>query len=113
MNGNASTASRTLYTLTLPTGLILKANINLQFDAGTVASQTLWVSNPAAHDDTPAAGATPLGMALYTGTSEPPIVNTGNTVQQWTNTSAQIGIRGTQAGPIYVQTLGYMDPRRN
>lgn len=110
-NSTLSDTARGAVTLTVPTGIIVKAvfNLNVSSTQDTVA---VWVSDMATNDVAPATGfATPGGMAALT--ADAANFQTEQKTSQWTNTSGQIGLRSANNTTLAaIQTLGWIDPRR-
>jgi hypothetical protein len=99
-------ASKTNYTLRVPTGTPILARCNIFFDHTT--NQPLYISNPNLTDLAPSDTAAPLTTTwLDTGLNASGFVYEG-----FTNTSAQISARsGAAGGTFRVATLGWLDPR--
>ena len=103
------TANRTLYTLSVPRGRKVKASFNITFGT-TSTNESLLITSPDQTDSAVSFTAAPLASAR--------MINTGSSgigqakLAEWTNTSAQIGIRSfTGTGFGYLATLGWVDLR--
>ncbi len=107
---NPGTAAVTR-TLTLPTGVVVKAKVSVlgYGSAATDPPAGVYLSDLAATNSAPAAGLfTPVYAYGSTG------LQTGTTGEVWTNTSAQIRSRcqvSTAATGVYINTIGWIDPR--
>lgn len=102
---NLST-TRTNYALaSVPTGVVVKAMMNLLISGAAIRS--VYISNPDLTDLAPSSTVTPLAqIASVTTNTE------GNNARAWTDTSAQISARSTGASTTFkVAVLGWEDPR--
>lgn len=102
-----STTSATLTTLSVPTGVKVRALMNM-LDSNAAASTKLYLSDPDISDVAPSTSAWPLGT---TGA----VLNAAVTTAQvtcTTNTSAQIRQRSTRSdSTIRIATIGWFDSR--
>jgi len=88
-------------TLTVPTGVVVQADVNVR------ANANLWYLSPlTVNDEAPSGTAAPLAQS---GTST--ATNNTDNVQVFTNTSAQIRYRVTTNSQVYMATLGWTDTR--
>lgn len=105
-NGTSSSTAA-LVTLSVPTGLKVRALLNVQ-DSNPFQGTTHLISDPDVTDVAPSATAWPLGVAgaPQNGTG------TRGQVEMTTNTSAQIRQRNTRSdGTITIATIGWVDDR--
>lgn len=104
------TGSRTLYTLTVPTGVQVLAMTNITF--GTVSSvESIYVTSPDVNDLAPSITLAPLATSrAILGASTTGANQFYNETR--VNTSSQIGVRSTN-GTIngYIATVGWVDDR--
>lgn len=108
MNGATTTANRTLTTMSVPPGVIVKWIGEMEINEGA-GGQSVILTDPANADVAPSqAAASPLGTLLANSVANQPI---GAQASMWTNASAQIGVRGTAANNTQLQTLGWIDTR--
>jgi hypothetical protein len=97
----ASTASRTLYTMSVPQGPKMQWQGRLAQSSGLVANYT----SPDELDLAPSITAAPLSDTnVYS-------MSLGRTIM--TNGSGQIGVRGANAATFSLSTLGWIDMRRS
>ena len=97
----ASTASRTLYTLSVPQGPKMQWQGRLIQNGSWVGTYT----SPDEPDLTPSTTAAPLAdTSVYS-------FSLGRTIM--TNGSGQIGVRGASGGVFYLSTAGWIDGRRS
>ena len=103
-NGASTSASRTLQTLTVPTGVVVTALFRGNVSASAV---TYRFSSPAENDVAVTAG---QNTDLGNGSAA---VTLGGQFQVVTNTSAQIGVRspGAAGAGLYLETYGWIDDR--
>lgn len=101
--GSGSTTSAVLVTLTVPTGIKVKAYFNANF-----ADNSAYFSSPDVDDMAPSATAAPIGIGEASGGTATALkVSAG----VWTNTSAQIRRRYEANTASQIATLGWTDPR--
>ncbi|HEY1505769.1 MAG TPA: hypothetical protein VGF92_15800 [Stellaceae bacterium] len=115
-SGTPTTANRTLTTMNLPLGVIVlgKFNVSTSNLQSVGVGSSYFLSDPAIADAAPVNGSTPLasievGISATTGGA--PQVSVGMQSTCRTNTSAQIGIRGSIAQGLVVQSYGWVDTR--
>jgi hypothetical protein len=99
--GAATTVSRTLYTLTVPPGISVKAAFRGSLNAGSAFA--IIFTSPSETDIAPQAS---LVADLDSTTARQ-----GGSFERWTNTSAQIGGRATLNGTLTINTCGWRDNR--
>lgn len=100
-----STANRTLQTLTVPTGVQVRARVRLQIANAAAAQRGLLVTSPDENDQAVTNQANTLNSSISIVLSTPIIVRT--------NTSAQVGVRAdTSTTFTYsMETFGWFDDR--
>ena len=102
--GTPSTGSRTLQALTVPTGIVVSATFRGLVNAGGGSAFTLLFTSPQENDQ----ATSTTGMAdLYAPNSG----QGAGSFARLTNTSAQIGVRGSLAQPYSIFTYGWIDAR--
>lgn len=104
----AGSATAALVTLTVPTGLKVKAYMNLLLAAGAGGSQRMYISDPNLADVAPSNAATPGASITWNGAANSTVAAQGNS---WTNTSAQIRHREGTTDGVMIVTLGWTDRR--
>jgi hypothetical protein len=112
INGTAMpTGSRTLITVQVPLGVVVKWIGAAEVAATASSGAFLLLTDPAAADVAPGDTATPLSSAgmLNGGSSNSRVFGFPRNI--WTNTSAQIGARGSNSNAYWVQTYGWLDTR--
>lgn len=105
---NPGTAAVTATLGSVPTGVNVFANVNVNIFLGTTANILIHLSDLAANDEAPSQSAAPL--AMNSGSTN----NEGFNVSIRTNTSAQIRYRLSASGAadvMRIATLGWLDPR--
>jgi len=107
LNGAVSTANRTLTTMNVPTGVVVKWIGNLEWNSGGGGASAIILTDPATNDVAPVDGSSPLGSLVLSPVS----TRVGAQATVYTNTSAQIGVRGSAANTGVIQTLGWTDTR--
>jgi hypothetical protein len=105
-NTNPGISARTLYTITVPTGV--KVRPLGRFSVANGNNSALIVTSPDMADLAPSATAAP-GFDVYANTLVPNGVFYAG--QLYTNTTAQLGIRESVSDPIYWMTAGWIDDR--
>lgn len=111
VNGaSASTANRTLTTVNTPARKVEWMGHVVQNNPGVTTTGFI-LTDPDCADVAPGITVSPLssvGLTIVTATA-----TWRSSVQArcWANTSSQIGVRGTTPDLIYIQTLGWIDPR--
>lgn len=105
VNAVASTASRTLYVTTVPTGRNVIGHYHVSSGSSAGADTLGLLTGGDQNDD--AVSATNFN---YSASNETAGYANGNYVEAMTNTSAQIGIRQNIAITARVQTSGWTDP---
>lgn len=110
LNAAPSTANRTLTTMNVPAvrvrwfgnGYCIISNSNIG----------ILLTDPTTTDVAAGAGAlTPLSSFAAFSNNATNSFGGGSQVSCWTNTSSQIGVRGSTANAVQIQTLGWIDPR--
>jgi len=102
--GTPSTGSRTLQALTVPTGIVVSATFRGLVNTGGGSAFTLLFTSPQENDQ----ATSTTGMAdLYAPNSG----QGAGSFARLTNTSAQIGVRGSLAQPYSIFTYGWIDAR--
>lgn len=99
-------------TLSVPTGLNVRALINASYGDGA-GNADLNISDLAANDEAPSKTAAPLGT-LWGGNVGPTLLNTVGLLQVRTNTSAQIRYRAGASSVnavVRIATIGWIDER--
>lgn len=100
----AAVTSRTNTALSVPTGIKVRARMNVAWILNAT-SGALLLSNPAVSDTAPSYS---TGLATIQGGFG---VGAGCQAQVWTNTSRQISQRATTTSAnVYLRTLGWYDP---
>ena len=107
---NPGTSSRTLYTLNVPQGVRVAPLVRAQ---SLAASASFILTSPDETDVAPPSnGASTVPLADVT-TAGSGFSGTTYTGQLTTNTSGQIGVRGSTTLSFYLTTRGWIDFRRN
>lgn len=109
MSGVPSTANRTLTTMNVPALKVLWVG-HIQITTAGTQTMAVILTDPACADVNPASGATPLGSFVISVNTTTTLA-LGSQARCWTNSSGQIGVRGTLANTMYLVTLGWIDPR--
>lgn len=100
--------SRTLYTLSVPTGVVVEAIFNMAL--ADAAVQVVYFTCPDVDDVAPSSTVSPLGTAQNVAAHGHQ--GDAGLLRVLTNTSAQIGARSTAANTdLDIATLGWIDPR--
>lgn len=105
--GTFTTASRTLVTLTMPTGIKLKVKGSILHSAPASGTTHAIVTDPDCADIAPANNA---GTSL-TGSDQTATAVHGNEFHEFTDTSARVGTRSTVANTYYLNVHGWTDRR--
>jgi hypothetical protein len=109
LNAVGSTANRTLTAMTVPTGVIVKWIGNMSVLAGASGAQRVLLTDPANADIAPSVTASPESTIGFNGAASTTI---SAQCSVWTNTSAQIGVRVSQAtDALQIQTIAWIDRR--
>ena len=96
-------------TLTVPTGVKVKAFLNLSVAGGGGGAQQIYLSDPSNADVAPNMGTgTPLATLGWSGAASSTV---GGQANCWTNTSAQIRHRELNTNTVAIVTLGWLDQR--
>jgi len=104
----ASTGSRTLHTMTVPTGRKVDAIVNAVIASTSGSDMALLLTSP---DDTDEAANATTGYATITsGAGAATNYYNGGQEVVRTDTSARIGSRGSSANNIRITTRGWVDP---
>lgn len=106
-NGAGSATAASL-TLTLPTGIKVKAYLNVNIEGGAGGAQRIYISDLATADVASSLTVTPLATVTWSGAATTTV---GGQAVCWTNTSAQIRHRESNTEIVRVVTLGWMDYR--
>jgi hypothetical protein len=105
ISATMSTANRTSYAMTLPVGIKVKGYFESSITtAAAIETVQVKVSNLDATDIAPLTNAT-----FSVGNGSLNAITGGGPAQAITNTSSQIGIRGSHARAIKVHTIGWDD----
>lgn len=106
VNTSASTTSKTLRTLSVPTGVSVLAKFNVMSEH-SAASDSLYVSHPDATDLAPTTSATPL--ASTGGYNTAANAEDMSQLECFTNISSQIATRSSANNDLRIATLGWED----
>lgn len=107
-SGAGSTAAA-LVALSVPTGVKVKAFLNVFTSASGGGAQQIYLSDPANADVAPAMTVgTPLAHLGWNGAASSAL---GGQASVWTNTSAQIRHREFNTNTVAIASLGWLDQR--
>jgi hypothetical protein len=106
VSGAATTANRTLRTLSVPSGVRVLAKVGVGHQGAVSGSHFLLLTSPDQSDTTPSASA-----FTVVGSNQVSTAQYGGMAEVWTNTSAQIGSRSSTTDNHFINTFGWFDPR--
>jgi hypothetical protein len=104
-NAAPATANRTLYTLSVPTGVQVAALMRVSYNSATLQANIV-VTSPDESDQAPGSGSAGFELILTVAGQW-----TAAPMQKRTNTSAQIGVRANVTIALYISTYGWIDRR--
>jgi hypothetical protein len=103
---SSTAANRTLYTLSVPTGLRVQANVSVAHFSSVTATHTTLLTDPATADTAPG-----LGAFTICGSNQTSGASYGGMASVYTDTSARIGARSTFVNTLNINTHGWVDRR--
>lgn len=106
VNTSSTAANRTLYTLSVPTGLRVQANVSVAHFSSVTSTHATLLTDPSTADTAPS-----LSAFTIAGSNQTSGATHGGMASVYTDTSARIGARSMFINTLNINTHGWIDRR--